>query len=321
MKMFITGGAGFIGSHLVDLLLEKGHSVKILVRPEETLENVEGKNIEVVRGDVCDRDLLMRETPNTDIIYHLAARTDLDGTNLEDYRDNIEGTRAVVEAAEHASVKRLVFYSSMLATSMTGTREPIDETRADPAPNRYGESKRLGEAIVLNAKVPTTVIRPTMVYGPRERSTMRAYFNAIRKGRFFLIGPDVWQSFCFVKNLVEGTYQASLSKEAVGEVFFISDVRPYTLREFSFVAAKAWGRSLFPYSVPYPLAMTIAYGLLLLRGITGIKVPLFPSRVRTMTTNYVYSIEKARRTFNYNPPYSLEDALRETAAWYLSQAE
>ena len=319
MQCLVTGGAGFIGSHLTEHLLSEGHEVTVLARPGESLDNLAGLPVRVVHGDLLDPAGLRRLDLRAQILYHLAARTDLDGTAIDEYRVNTEGTRNVCQVARQCEVQRLVFYSSMLAVGLTGSREPISEAHTASNPVIYGQSKRIGEEIVASSGVPWTVIRPTLVFGPRERSTMMAFFRAIKRRQFMLIGDDVWQSFVYVKNLVHATYQASICPAAAGRVYFIDDARARTLAEFATAAARACGTSLNPVRLPRAVAMAGAVVLEAIQRVLGIRVPLTPSRVRTMTTHYVYSTERARADFGYAPPHDLERATAETAQWYLER--
>ncbi len=318
MHAFITGAGGFIGSHLVDLLIQQNHTVTAMLKPGEDDEFVHPDARRVV-GDINDLGSMARAMPQADTVYHLAARSDLNSSAVAAYSTNTTGTSNVLEAARRACIRRFVYYSSMLSAAMPPDEQPVDETFHRPAETAYGQSKHLAEEIVRQSSLPWTIIRPTFVFGPRERTTTHAMFRAISKKRFVLIGPDAPQSFVYVKNLVEATYQASLHPDAQDETFFISDARPYALAEFAGKAAQAMGKKLPGFRLPVPGAMALAYLLKAVSAVTGVPAPLFPSRVRTMTRPYVYSIEKAKRLFNYNPPYSLEDALAETIQWYRRQ--
>ena len=316
MHALVTGGAGFIGSHLTERILRDGHVVTVLLKPGESEENLTGLDVRKLSCDILDKQAVIDACSGADIIYHLAARTDLEGIAMSDYEVNTRGTENVVAAAEIHGVKRLVFYSSMLAVPLTGNVQPIDEAFDDAPTTIYGQSKREGERIVARGRIPWTVIRPTLVFGPRERSTMWAFFSAVKTRRFMLIGNDVWQSFVYVKNLVEATYIASLRPEAERQVFFISDERPYTLAEFAKTAAVALNVQLNPVRLPKAVAMLIAYVLNVAKVWFGLQVPLTPSRVRTMTTHYAYSIDKAASLFGYRPPYDLRQSIGETVNWY-----
>ena len=316
MHALVTGGAGFIGSHLTERLLRDGHVVTVLVKPGENTNNINSLDVRKVSCDILDKQGVLEACAGIDIIYHLAARTDLEGTSLTDYDVNIRGTKNILAAAEMHGVKRLLFYSTMLAVPLTGELRPIDE-KFDAAPTTvYGQSKREGENIIARGQVPWTVIRPTLVFGPRERSTMWAFLRAIKNRRFMLIGRDVSQSFVYVKNLVEATYLASLSPAAVGQVFFVSDERPYTLAEFAAAAADSLGVVLRPVRLPKVVAILVAHVLGAAKSSLGIEVPLTPSRVRTMTTHYVYSIDKATELLGYRPRHDLRTSIAETTSWY-----
>ncbi|MDY6914035.1 MAG: NAD-dependent epimerase/dehydratase family protein [Planctomycetota bacterium] len=314
MRMFVTGGGGFIGSHLVDLLIAEGHDVTVLLQPGRSGPRDDS-------ADICTADIRRHEEveavmQQADVVYHLAARTDLDGESLQDYETNILGTRNVVAAAKVRGVGRFVFFSSMLAAATTGLPEPILEDAEAENDTFYGRSKREGERIVQQAGLEYTIIRPTMVFGPRDCSTMYHFMRAIRKRQFFLIGPDVRQSFVYVKNLTRATYDASLCPQAAGQIFFVNDERPYTIAEIARHVARSLGTKLWPIRLPRWLAMMVAYPMAGISKCTGVKLPLYPSRVRTMTKNFIYSIEKAQKTFGYRPQYNLKQSIEESVRWY-----
>ncbi|MHC4419662.1 MAG: NAD-dependent epimerase/dehydratase family protein [Planctomycetota bacterium] len=313
MRAFVTGGAGFIGSHLVDLLRAEGHGVVILLKPGEATTHL-APEAETVTADIMDRDALLDVTPPCDVVFHLAARTDLAGVAPDDYAANTRGTANVIEAAEQAGASRIVVYSSMLAAALPPDGSPVDESFAAAPTTAYGQSKLESERLAAAGPVPWTVIRPTFVYGPRERSTLFAMLRAIAAKRFALIGKDAPQSYCYVGNLVRATLDAARHPDAAGRLFLISDARPYPLGEFAGAAAGAMGRRLPRLRLPKPAAYAIAYPLGWMSALTGRAVPLFPSRVRTMTAPYVYSIDRARRVFGYDPPDDLPRFMQETVA-------
>ena len=311
MRAFVTGGAGFIGSHLVDLLRAEGHDVVVLLKPGESTTRL-APGGDTVTADIMDREALLDVTPPCDVVFHLAARTDLAGRAPDDYAVNTHGTANVVDAATQAGASRIVVYSSMLAAAPPPDATPVDETYAAAPTTAYGRSKLESERIVAAGPVPWTVVRPTFVYGPRERATIFAMLRMIAAKRFVLIGIDAPQSYCYVGNLIRATLDAALHPDAAGGLFLISDARPYSLGEFAGPAAGAMGRRLPRLRLPRAAAYAIAYPLGWLSALTGRAVPLFPSRVRNMTASYVHSIDRARRVFGYDPPDDLPRFMRET---------
>lgn len=318
MKVLVTGGAGFIGSHLVDRLLAGGHDVVVLDVAAPPAE-LGWTAVTTIRGDVRDREAVRRAMAGVELVFHLAARTDLAGAALADYDVNLAGTENVAAEARAAGVRRLVFFSSMLAVGLTGRRDPLDETSTLAPQSRYGESKLHGEATVRGCGVPFTIVRPTLVYGPRERATMHAFMSAVYRHRFLLIGPDVLQAFVYVGNLVAAAHDAAFHPGAEGGTYFVSDASPYTLAEFAGAAAAALRVRLPPFRLPLPIAR--AAGALFDVGarIAGRELILSSRRVGTMTTHYVYSIERARRDFGYAPPFGLDAAVAASARWYLER--
>ena len=313
MHAFVTGGAGFIGLHLVEMLVAQDHDVTVLLMPGESGDQLPAR-VPRVTGDILDPAGLRGVVPACDIVYHLAARTDLDGQTARDYAVNTDGTTNVLEAAARVGASRFVFYSSMLAAAFPSDATPVDESNGGPPNTAYGKSKRDAEKIVAAGGIGWTVIRPTFVYGPRERATIFSLFSAIHAGRFMLIGRDAPQSYVYVRNLVRATIDASLCAAATGEVFLVSDARPYALAEFAGEAAHAMGRRLPRWRLPRGIAMAVAYALLGISKVSGRPVPLFPSRVRTMTSPYVYSVEKAIQVFGYAPEDDLPGFMRATIA-------
>lgn len=319
MRALVTGGAGFIGTHLVNELLARGFEVIVLDLREALQASAStAGGLRMLRADVRDEGAVAEAIAGADLVFHLAARADLAGRSAADYDANLRGTETVCNAARRAGVSRFVFFSSMLAVGLTGSTAPIDESSELEAGSWYGRSKRMGEAIVSGGGLSYTILRPTLVYGPGERATMFAFMEAVYSKRFVLIGRDVLQSFAFVKNVVHAAIEAALHPKAAGGTYFVSDDRPYTLAEFARTAANELGVPLRRWRLPKPVALAGGYVFDLAGAALGRDLILSSRRVRTMTTHYVYSIEAARSSFGYEPPWKLQRSMRETAAEFLT---
>lgn len=317
MRALVTGGAGFIGSTLVDRLRAHGVEPVALDLPGRSRENLPS-DVRLIEGDVRDPAAMRRAAEGVDLVFHLAARTDLAGRSVAEYDTNVAGTRAVAEAARAAGARRLLFVSSMLAVGPTGTLAPIDEASTRETPSAYGKSKREGEALVRASGVPYTILRPTLVYGPRERATMYAMFRAIRERKFLLIGGDYTQSFVHAWNVADAAIAAALHPGAAGGTYFVSDERPYTLAEFAGTVADALGVRLWPVRLPLAAARAAGWAFDRAAALAGHELILSSRRVATMTTHYVYSVDAARRGFGFVPGVGLREGVRETAAWYVA---
>ncbi len=271
-----------------------------------------------IEADILQPSDLAGACDGIEILYHLAARTDLDGVSRDDYRVNFQGTRNLIdEAAKARQLKRFVFYSTQLVVGLFDETRFIDEGEPYRTKTPYGESKIEAERVVKascgEANIPFTIIRPTSVYGPWGGAPYKEFFETIRKGRYLHVGrAGNLVSLTYVKNLVDLTILTSLSVQAENEVYFGNDFHPYTMREFVEVAADYYGVRI--RTVPSAVMTLIAYVGGALR-LLGIKVPIYPFRLKNIKANYCYDVHKSIR-LGYDPQYGLVDGVRETLDWY-----
>jgi nucleoside-diphosphate-sugar epimerase len=193
----------------------------------------------------------------------------------------------------------------------------IDETEPYRTKTHYGQSKIEGEKVVteycVKAHMPYTIIRPTSVYGPWGEAPYRAFFQTIKKRRYFHVGKaNNLVSWVYVKNLVNLTITTSLSKEAANETYFGNDFHPYTMREIVDAVARYY-KIAIP-TVPNVVITPAAYALGLLK-VMGLNVPIYPFRLKNIKANYCYDIEKSIR-IGYRPHYDLTKGIHETLDWY-----
>lgn len=247
MNCLVTGGAGFIGSHLVDSLLASGNKVKVIDnfstgRQENLMHHQENKNLAVIKADVSDFDAIKNHFSGVDKVFHIAALADIVPSIVEPiayYRANVSGTASVLEAARFAKVKRLVYAAS---SSCYGIAEnfPTPES-ADIRPEYpYALTKYLAEQIVLHwgkvYKLPVVSLRLFNVYGPRSRTsgTYGAVFGVflaqkLNNKPFTVVGDGKQtRDFVFVKDVVEAFVLASESR-CDGEVMNVGSGRTYSI--------------------------------------------------------------------------------------------
>jgi GlcNAc-P-P-Und epimerase len=318
-RVLVTGGCGFVGVNLVNALTAYGADVAVLdLAGADWPRLPEGTR--VVKADICSRADLANAANGVDIVYHLAARTDLEGNSLTDYRVNTEGTRNLVEEAARADVGRFVFYSTQLVTGLFNETRFIDETEPYRTKTIYGESKIAGEKIVMvdcgKAGLDYTIIRPTSVYGPWGEDPYKDFFRVVKRRRYFHVGKAAnLVSWVFVKNLVDLTILASLSPEAANETYLGNDFHPYTMRQIVDAIGEYYGRRV--PTVPSVLITAVAYACAIPHT-AGLKVPIYPFRLRNIKASYCYDIEKSVR-IGYDPQYDLKRGVRETLDWYESR--
>ncbi|MFF4639425.1 NAD-dependent epimerase/dehydratase family protein [Streptomyces olivaceus] len=235
-RAFVTGGSGFIGQVLVRRLLGAGHSVGVLVRSEASAAKIRVLGAEPVRGELTDPLTWRDELTGRDVVFHLAAETDVTADRARHELVTVRGTRAAVVAARHAGVPRFVHCGSEAALLAGAPLVDIDET----APLRpdseaaYSATKAVAEKIVLDANAPgfaTVSIRPRFVWGPGS-FLVEGLAAAAKAGQFAWIdGGRHTTDVTFVENAVEGLV-LGWQRGRPGQAYFVTDRHRVTLRDF-----------------------------------------------------------------------------------------
>jgi nucleoside-diphosphate-sugar epimerase len=311
----VTGGSGFIGSHLCERLLEAGHRVRVLARPGSGLGNLQGLDCEVLRGGLEDAGSLARAVAEADWVFHLAGA--LKGFQADDLmRVNRDGTRNLLRACrEHAPAARFLLVSSLAAGGPSDGAAP----RAEDAPARpltwYGRSKLEAEREVLASGLQTVILRPPVVFGPRDRDVL-GYFRMARR---FLPVPGRGgrrYSLIYAPDLADGLLRAAQTPCPSGEIFHLTGPDlPWAA--FGQRIAAALGRSVPVLAVPEALVRLLGHAADLgsrLRGRAGI----FSSQkvLEMLAAGWVASPDKAARVLGWTAPTALDPALAATVAWY-----
>lgn len=313
-KVLVSGGCGFIGSHLVDELIKQGAVVTVL---DNAMKNPYKNNkATYISKDILEKNLF-KQNSKFEYIFHLAARCDLDGKALSDYRVNFDGSENLIKQLDQRNVKRFVFYSTQLVVGLFNETRFIGPEEPYKTKTLYGESKILGEKVVkklcTKKQIPFVIIRPTSVYGPRGREPYRNFFLSIKNGQYRHIGKaSNLVSLAYVKNLVDQTLLAGIHPDAVGQVFYGADFHPYTMRQFTDEVAKYFNYQV--KTVPEWLMWLVAY-IFGIGKILGINVPIYPFRLKNLLSNYCYDIQNAIR-LGYDPKYDLKMGVTQTLDWY-----
>ena len=316
-KVLVTGSSGFIGVNLIIELLKEGALVTALDLPSTNWEKLPS-DVKQVKADILNKPDLDNIFEDIQIIYHLAAKTDLDGKNKSDYKVNYEGTLNVLEkAAKSRSLERFIFYSTQLVVGLFNEKRFIDETEAYKTKTFYGESKIEGEKTVIafcnKFNIPFTIIRPTSVYGPWGETPYKEFFSAIKKNHYFHIGKaSNLVSWVYVKNLVNLTLLASVHEKAINEIYFGNDLHPYSMRDVVNEVANYY--KIKVRTIPNMIITPIAYIFGFFK-LVGFKVPIYPFRLRNMKMTYCYNIQKSL-ALGYKPAYDLKSGIKETLDWY-----
>ncbi|MCH7760546.1 NAD-dependent epimerase/dehydratase family protein [candidate division TA06 bacterium] len=324
MKAFVTGGTGFIGSHLVEALLEQGIQVTCLVRKESSLQSLSSLPLSFLEGDLKNEEVLQRGIQGQDFVFHLAGLTK--AMDREEFDQvNHQGTRNLLRAslAVKGSLRRFVYFSSLAAVGPSLTAEPPKDS-VDPSPiNSYGESKRRAEEFLLQytEELPITILRPPTVYGPRERG-FYLIFRYIRRGWMPLAGSgDRLLSILYVKDLVRAALLVLETPKTIGKVYFISDNTLYSWSEVAHTIASAL--NVHPIRFIHIPILFLYLASLWEEGFSRIsrRPPLLSrEKVREIQERYwICDSSMAKEDFGYTPLYSLKQGVAETALWYQDQ--
>jgi len=322
-RVLVTGANGFAGSHLTRALLEKGYTVRGLVRRPHALPEDLRTRIEIAVGDVRDARAVAQAVEGCQVVYHQAGLyRDSSAPDHAYWDTNVGGTMNVLAACERHRVQRLVHCSTM-GVHGSVTQVPSDETSPFNPSDPYQRSKVAGEERVWTwyrrTQIPTTVIRPAGMYGPGDLR-FRKLFKSIQGGYFVMLGPGTINfHLVYIEDLIRGYLLLGTRPEAIGEAFLITGDEYVTLNELVLLISRIlevspprWRAPVWPFYAAGAVCEAICVPL-------HIKPPLHRRRVGFFTHNRAFTNAKARRLLGFQPKVDLGEGFSRTAAWYEAQ--
>lgn len=322
MNVLVTGATGFVGSHVVDVLLERGHDVSFIARATSNFRWLKDKPVRRVDGSLFDHTSLRTAVEQADVVIHVAGLTAAKN-EAEFMKGNRDATRNMIDAirAYRPNLDRYVHISS-LAVVGPSPDEGHPATEATPLHpiTAYGRTKKAAEEVVHEASkdIPTTIVRPPAVYGPRDEAIL-TFFQTVKKGFAPLIGFDEKKvSLVHVRDLARGIVDAAMSPKAVGQTYFVSSDELYTWQYVAEQTAAAFGREkVTTLRLPHTIVKSIA-GLSGFFGRFSSKPPVldYEKGIDITQRYWICSTEKARRDFGYRQEMSLRDGVIDTVTWY-----
>lgn len=328
MKVFITGGTGLLGSHLADVLRGKGHEVVALVRAAADAGHLADLGCAVVEGDIRDEpDRLAPLMAGCTHVVHGAAMVYAGGEWPRVRAVNVDGTRNVLRAAQVSGARHAVHISSV---AVYGPADgPISESTPIDAPiprsDLYARSKREAEEVArgIEAKrgLPVTVVRPSAVYGERDRLLLPAVAGILRLPLVPLFGPgDNTLPVVYAGNVADAIHLC-LEAERGGETFDVGFDHPLTQRELFALLAVGLGRNARFVPIPAALVRTGA-DILSRLGVGTPGAPHLPlERVaRLALGENPYPSRRIRSELGWEPRHRHDDALPRTGRWFRERA-
>lgn len=316
MRALVTGATGFVGGHLVDVLLRQGDEVTALVRSPAKGAPLAARGVRLIGGDLDDGNALAQAVRDQDIVYHVAGLTAA-RNEAEFLRVNRDGTGRLLAAAAAAGVGRFVLVSSQAAGGPSERGHPSQGTEAPSPVTSYGRSKLAGEQVVRAGAIPWTIVRPPTVYGPADRELLRA-FRAAALGIAPVFGTgDQQLSVVFGPDLAEALAAAGASPRAAGGIFYAAHPETLTSRELVAAIGRAVGKPVRILSVP----RWVAVGALAITE-TAARVANRPTLLTRDKANEFYQpawtcdpTPLAEAT-GWRARHDLDAGIAATAAWY-----
>jgi dihydroflavonol-4-reductase len=323
MRTLITGATGFVGSAVLRKLLATGHNVRALVRPKSDRRNLTGLPVEIVNGDVTDRQSLDRAMTGCSTLFHVAADYRLWVLKPDEmYEVNVTGTRNVMLAAMDAGIKRVVYTSSVATLGFTLNGSPADEdtpVSLNDMIGHYKRSKFMAETEVKRLAdergLPVVIVNPSTPVGPRDikpTPTGRIIVDAA-SGRMPAY-VDTGLNLVHVDDVAMG-HLLALERGKVGERYILGACN-MSLREIFCAVGTLTGRNPPRIRLPHPVVFPIACISEAWARLVSRREPRVPlTGVRLAREKMFFSIEKAKRFLGFNPR-PVEEALHDAVDWF-----
>jgi dihydroflavonol-4-reductase len=312
--VLVTGATGFIGSHLVEYLLPRAAQVRCLVRRSSSFRQLPAMAVDLAYGDLVSGAGLREAVEGMDVVIHLAGVTK--ALSAQGYQDgNVRAAENLARAC--AGAGRFVHVSSLAAAGPSLDGVPLTED-AEPHPvGYYGRSKLEGEQVVRAALPEAVIVRPPVVYGPRDRDVYHMFVAAKRGIELSIGGGERWFSAIYVKDLAAGLAAAAVMPAAAGNTYFLSHPESVTWSRFFSIAAALLNRRMRRIVLPRQAAWAAGCMAELWSQVT--RKPGILSRdkvVEACCRSWTCNPARAARDLGFHAATPLEQGMQETLAWY-----
>jgi dihydroflavonol-4-reductase len=322
MKALVTGGTGFVGSHVVGALIEAGHETRVLHRKSSKLDALAGLEYESALGDILDATALARACEGCDWVFHVAAVADYwRADKSQMFEANVEGTRRVLAAAKAAGVRRVVFTSSGAAVGFPKDAQPADETTPfNLSPQRfpYGYSKVLAEQVVAEAVQSgqdVVIVNPVIVMGPGDLNMISGtYIVQVKKLSWLVPVTSGGIAVVDVRDVARW-HVAAAERGRTGERYILGTAN-YAHREWLGMVAEIVGVTR-PFIHMPDFVLPIGAALVDLARRVGIHTPIDADQVRLGSRNIYFDYRKAWSALGA-PQVDMRQSLQDTYVWYKS---
>ncbi len=323
MIAVVTGSSGFIGSHLVEALLEQGYTVRCLDTRSNTSTPPHNQRAKHYAIDCAEPHTLMesRVLEGADYVFHLAGGTK--AIDLEEFRRwNVLPTKNLLQVLTERRIrlKRFIYVSSQAAAGPAQSLDrPITEETSPEPVEDYGRSKLEAEQVVQEyiSLISYTILRPSSVYGPRDVDFLNIFKQANNHLSVYPGYRENVISIIFVADLVNGILQVTRTKTTQGKTYFLSTDQPLSWREIHRAIANVVNKNAIELSIPQGIVDLICRAGDLYSKLTG-KYSIVNTRKAALSKSryWICSSDRAKQDFGFMPHMSLLEGLQITHRWY-----
>jgi len=317
MRILVTGSSGFIARFLIPELAAKGHEI---VGIDNRHRAAFGDYFHFVLGNILDDRAVNTAMQRIDFVVHLAAEHKDFGVSETLYHQvNVDGTANLLRCATQSDVRKFVFFSSV---AVYGERLIPTHEELIPAPETpYGRTKLLAEQRIqewasADDGRKAVIVRPTVIFGPHNYANMYRLIMSISKRRYIGVGSGSnTKSIGYVENVIAATLFLIDRMKAGIEIYNYADSPHLTTRDLVRCIADNLQVGVPLLQIPKPVALAFALPLDLIAKTTGLDLPLTARRIDKFTNSTHHLADKIRAV-GYEAPYSLENGIGKTVAWY-----
>jgi len=325
MRLLVTGGTGFIGSHLAEQGRRLGAEVVVLGladRPEEraNVELLRRQGVQVMPGSITDPDLCGQAVRGATHVFHLAVAM-REGAKSDQFFQsvNLDGTRRLLEASVDAGVRRFVYCSTIGIYGHRAAGITREDSPLAPG-NIYERTKVSAEGLVRGfgsaRSLPFTILRPADVYGPRDQRLLKL-FKGVSAGRFPLFGKgEGRRHMIYVDDVVSGFFRACEREGALGESFILAGPKACTLRELVAEVQAATGSRRYGIRLPLKPMLGVAGVVEDLSRKLGVEPPIYRRRMDFFWSDSEFDTSHARQGLDWAPRVDLPEGIRRTLEDY-----
>jgi nucleoside-diphosphate-sugar epimerase len=319
VKAFVTGGTGFVGSHLVRALLARGDDVTCLVRSPAKAAALDWPGVRLLRGTLDDDEALRNGCREAEVVFHVAGAIAARGA-AGYMRLNRDGTARVLEAADAAAPGRLLYVSSQAAAGPNPRGQPMDETASPQPVTNYGRSKLAAELLVRAGTVPWTLVRPPAVYGERDREILKL-FKVAATGVAPVFGDGSQElSTVYAGDLAEALIAAATAGATQRRLYYAAHPAVVTTAQLVGAVGAAMGKRVRVFRLPEVVGRGVLWAVGGLAALAAKATVLSPDKAAEFfAPAWTCHSDALARDAGWHARTALDVGLRRTADWYRAE--